>query len=120
MHSIKLKIGQNEHKFNFGLRFLGELLDEAEMGVEEVVEKLQSNPFKMIPLIMFVSAKYGAKSEKKDIGMDYDGFVDYMDENGGLGQPSVKEFITAFVDSLTSGVPNVEEQVVDEEEAKKK
>lgn len=118
--TIKLAIGQKEMTFNFGLRFMGELLDEANMGIDEVVDKFQKNPFKMIPLIMYVSAKHGAGADGKEFEMNFGQFVDFLDNNGGIGQESVITFMKRFVENLTAGVPKTEEDQVDDEEAKKK
>ena len=41
--------GKNEFEFFFGLSFLGEFLDEQNITLEQIDEKLNRNPFKFIP-----------------------------------------------------------------------
>ena len=113
----KINIGGEERGFSFGLGFLGELLEDTDLTIEEIGEKMQKNPFKWIPTIMYHSVKY--HDESKDIPLVYTkaDVVDWIDEIG-IASEQVTLFMKSFIESLTKGVPN--EEPVKEGSAKKK
>ena len=105
MNSIKLKIHNREIEFIFGLAFMGEVLETLDMSIDEVVKKLDKNPFLTIPTLMFISSK----SAKEEIGEEVDftprELINWIDESGGLGQDAVVKFLNTFTASLTKNVP---------------
>ncbi len=116
---IALNIGNKKLNCSLGLGFLGELLDATDMGIEEIGEKMQKNPFKLIPLMIYNSAKYAAELDGKEFDMTLRDVVQLLDANGGLGNKEVVRFIQKWTESMTKDVPD-EEAVEDSKDVKKK
>ena len=66
MNTVKITIGNKEIEFAFGLGFLGAALEDMDLGVDEVQGKIQKNPFKIVPLLMYHSAKYAQERVGKE------------------------------------------------------
>lgn len=105
MKQITLNIGSKERVFYFGLGFLGNLLEKTGVQLHEIDEKIQGNPFKWMPEIMYHSLAYGYI--RKNENPDFDGFdvADWIDEDGGFDSKNVVSFFTAFKQSLVKDVP---------------
>ena len=116
---ITLKIGDKELLCSLGLGFLGELLDSTGLSIDEVVEKLNKNPFKTVPLLIYHSAKYGAESKELTFTMSLSDIIDLIDDNGGLANPEVTRFLQTWTKSMTKDVP-VEEALGEEGTSQKK
>lgn len=117
MNNITLKIAERELDFSFGLGFLGELFEETDLSINEVVEKLNKNPFKMIPTLMYYSSAYALKRQGKEVDFTLYDFTDWIDESGGVGNPNTKIFLNAFTESMTKNIPKTD---VDKDASKKK
>jgi hypothetical protein len=104
---MRLTINGKELEFTFGMGFLGELLDETDLSLDEVLLKFDKNPFKFIPLCMYVSTKYAYELKGKKIDFDRHTLVKWIEADGGLtdDNKSVIEFTKAFSDSLFKNVP---------------
>ena len=61
MNYLKLKINGNDYTFSFGLGFLGDLLAELDLQLDELMPLIHKNPYKFIPLMMFRSSEYWNK-----------------------------------------------------------
>lgn len=109
MKKINLTIGGKNYTYWFGLGFIGELLDETGLDIQEVFSKVQKNPFKYLPKMMYLSAKYGANREGKEFEPKNEFyFVDLIEVEGGftaIGEGNVKAFLEAFILSITKDVP---------------
>lgn len=103
--TITLKFPKKELKCSLGLMFLGELLDAANLSIEEVGEKMQKNPFKLIPLMMFTSARVEAELKGDDFEMTQSDVIQLLESDGGIGSDNVTKFVNAFTKSMTGGVP---------------
>lgn len=114
---IKLKIKDKEVVCVFGLGFLGECLENLDLSVVEIGEKLDKNPFKWIPTLMYESTLYYNDGKldfsKKDL-------IKWLDEDGTAGKQALNDFLQAFMSSLTKDVPKQEQVEVVEEQPKKK
>lgn len=110
MNKVKITLHKTQFEFHFGLGFLGELLDSLDMGIDEVMESINKNPFKTIPIIMHSSAKYSAKRNEKEFNYTIYDFIDYIDADGGIAAKSVDKFLTAFTNSMVKDVPKEEEK----------
>ena len=51
MNKATLKISKKEFHFSFGLGFLGELLDNLDLSIDQVGDKITKNPFKLCAFI---------------------------------------------------------------------
>jgi hypothetical protein len=109
MNKVKIKFDKISVEFHFGLGFLGELLDSVEMGIDEVMEAIGKNPFKIIPIIMHSSASYNAKRKGEEFKYTIYSFIDLIDENGGIAGKPVQLFLEAFTNSMTQDVPKESE-----------
>ncbi len=119
MNYIKLKLGGKERGFKFGLGFLGEAIKNLGFSITDLDEELNKNPFKVIPELMYQSALYNCMRANETPDFDKFSFVDWIDEEGGLGSDVVKEFLEGFTRSMTKDVPK-EEAVEGDDSAKKK
>ena len=111
-----IKFGSNEFEFFFGLSFLGEFLEEQKISLNDIDEKLNTNPFKFLPTLMYASYKHNLERNGKNVKLKYYNFVDVLEENGGFNSEQIQEFMQAFTKSLTSGV----EQENNNDSSKKK
>lgn len=104
---MKLKINGKDLEFSFGLGFLGELLDETGKDMNEVLEALDKNPYKFIPLTMFVSCKYAYESKGQKIDFNKYQFFAWIDADGGLTDEnqSAITFMEELTKSLFKDVP---------------
>ena len=119
MNVVRIKIADQEIDFAFGLGFLGEALDELNISINDIQDKLTRNPFKIVPSLMYHSAKYAKFRKKEDGGFTHDEMIDLIDSGGGVSQPGVILFLQSFTSSLIKGVP-VDETPEPQVEVKKK
>lgn len=105
MNNITLKIADRELEFSFGLGFLGELFDETGLDIHEVAKKVTTNPFKMVPLLMYYSSAYALRRAGKEVDYTVYDFIDWLDESGGIGNPNTNVFLKAFTQSMIKNVP---------------
>lgn len=110
---MTLEVNGQELEFSFGLGFLGELLDELDMGIDEVLQGFNTNPYKYIPTAMYMSAKYSKKRKGEDF-VDKYVFFDWIDADGGLTDKnkSAVKFVQEFTASLFKDVPKEDDKEV--------
>lgn len=111
--SIKLKINGKEIEFGFGLRFVGELIESTGLTLDEIVVKSRSNPFKMIPTMMYLSALHSKDRRGEEIDFTEIELADMIDDSGGINQDSIVKFLSKFTDSLLKDVPKTPESKED-------
>ena len=104
---MKLDINGKQLEFAFGMGFLGELLEETNIDLEEFLIRFDKNPFKYIPICMYVSAKYAYEAKGTKIDFTKYNLIDWLELDGGLtdANKSVLEFTKAFSNSLFKNVP---------------
>ena len=106
MNEIKLKIDGKEYVFTIGLGFLGELLEETNLSLDEIVPKMIKNPFKWIPLAMFHSAKYSCELEGIDVDFSIKSILKGIEnEKGGINCSQTLDFMRALNKSMISNTP---------------
>ena len=72
--AIEIVVNEKTLKCSFGLGFLGECLENLDLSVVQIGEKLDKNPFKWIPTLMYECIKYS-----KDIDFTIDDLLcDYI------------------------------------------
>jgi hypothetical protein len=103
-----ITVHKTKFNFHFGMGFLGELLDDLDTDIEGVMEKVNKNPFKMIPIIMFGAAKYGFERKDEECKYTLYDFIDFIDADGGIQAKSVQKFLEAFTNSVIKDVPKEE------------
>lgn len=110
MSIVKIEIGGKDRDFSFGLAFFGEALEHFDMDVTELGLKLQNNPFKYQPLIMFISAKHALELQGKEVDFSSSDVVSWIEnEDGGIRCEKVQQFDKAFAESLMKNVPKENE-----------
>lgn len=105
MNKLTLTINKDKVDFRFGLGFLGKALEELNLSIDEIGNKLSLNPFMYAPKLMFYSYEYAMIRDGKTDIKDYNDFVDGLDEDGSFANGNVEKFLSAFTDSLTKDVP---------------
>lgn len=88
--------------------FLGDFLDEVDLTIEEVGNKMQRNPFKLLPKMIFISARSEAEISGEEFDHTLKDVVKMIEDDGGISSPQVTKFITKWTDSMTGGVPKSE------------
>ena len=99
--AIEIVVNERTLKCSFGLGFLGECLENLDLSVFEIGEKLDKNPFKWIPVLMFESIKYSG-----DVDFTIKDLIEWLDNEDG--KVTMNKFLLAFVDSLKKDVPKQE------------
>ena len=97
--------------------FLGDFLEEVDLSLEEVGEKMQKNPFRLLPKMIYISARSEAEILSKDFDMTLKDVIELIEADGGIASPQVTKFINEWTKSLTNGVP---ESPAEEGDGKKK
>ncbi len=115
MKQIELELGGEKRTFYFGLGFLGNLIEKENLSFEEIDQKLASNPFKWIPLIMYYSCAWGFNRKNENTPFDVFDITEWIDE-AGIESAVVVDFFQAFRQSLVKDVPPTN----DKKQAKKK
>jgi hypothetical protein len=102
--AIEIVVNEKTLKCSFGLGFLGECLENLDLSVVQIGEKLDKNPFKWIPVLMYESIKYN-----KDVEFTIDDLIEWLDNEEG--KATMNSFLLAFIDSLRKDVPKQESTV---------
>ena len=107
MNSIIIDFGGQERGFKFGTWVIGELISDLHCSVEQVDKLLADNPIKVIPMLLFLSAKLYCKKEKQVIDFDVLDVHDWIADEGGLVSEKVVQILKAFNESTSKDVPEV-------------
>lgn len=110
---ITVTLKGNNYKCDFGLGFLGNVIEQLDTGIYELAEKVEKNPFLWLPRLMYHSIKYSNENiefSEKDLIQMIDDTPNGFNECG--------KFNTAFIKSLNPNLP--QEVIEDANEPKKK
>lgn len=99
MKEIDITVNNRTLKCKFGLGFLGECLENLNLNVFEIGKKLDDNPFKWIPTLMFESINYA----NDNIDFTKEDLINWLDNPEG--NKEMAKFLNAFVQSLNKDVP---------------
>jgi len=106
MKQITLNIGGQDRVFYFGLGFLGNLIEKSGVAMHEIDAKIQENPFKWMPEIMYHSVAFGFIRQNQEIPFTTFEVADWIDADGGFDSKVVISFFEAFRQSLVKDVPS--------------
>ena len=121
MNEIKLTIGGKAYVFTLGLGFLGELLEETNLSLDELIPKMIRNPFKWVPVAMFQSAKYSCELEGIEIDFTAKLILEGLsNEKGGINCKQTLAFMAALNKSLTHNIPVEDDEPEISDDEKKK
>ena len=112
-----ITVHKTKFDFRFGIGFLGRLLKRVDLDIQELLQEVSKNPFDMIPVIMYESAKYGFDRKGEEFNYTVYDFIDFIDADGGIQSKSIERFLKAFTDSIMEDVPK-EENVSTEKKIK--
>jgi hypothetical protein len=105
MNKVNIKLGETLIEFRFGLGFMGQLLESLDCSIDEVMTRLQKNPFKLIPTMMYESHNYSCYRNGEEVKYTEINFLEMLEESGGLASDGFGLFIKAFTDSMSKDVP---------------
>lgn len=107
---MKLNINGQELEFKLGVGYLGELIDETGKSLEDVLSGIDTNPFKYVPIAMYVSAKYALERKGDPVTFNRYTFIDWIEADGGITDKnkSAIKFLTELNKDLTKDVPITE------------
>ena len=108
MNSVNIELNGKKLKCVFGLGFLGECLENLDLTVTQIGEKLDKNAFKYVPILMYESVKYNiVENEGKEIDFTLKDLISWFDDDDDpFGK--MNQFVIAFVKSVTKNVPKEE------------
>lgn len=102
MSKIKLTIDKKELEFYCGLGFLGDLLENQDISVDNIGLLIAKNSFKYVPLFMYESILHGYKRNNKEIDFSLYDFIDMIQRDGGFGHPIVNKYLLRYTNTLKS------------------
>lgn len=117
MNSIKIEFAGKERGFTFGLYVLGELLEYYDTDIVGFGEKMQKNPFKVIPVVLYQGHAFDLKINKQPVDVTLEDVALWADE--GYGDGRVDRIIGVLMDSMRKNVPGLAE-AMDDKDGKKK
>lgn len=103
MNKVVLKFGPQVFTAKFGIGFIGRYLEKRGQSIDEMFKDFQSNPFAVVPEMMYNSVKEGTEGFE----LSQSDFEDLIDEDGGISSKQLEVFITAFTKSITVNSPDL-------------
>jgi hypothetical protein len=116
MNKLDIEVGKRRFTCSFGLGFLGECLENLDLSITDIGDKLDKNPFRWIPILMYESIKY----PKDELDFSKGDLIEWLDNDGDKGTKTMNSFVVAFLNSLTKNVPKEETEQVKGEQDKGK
>ena len=107
-NKVEIKVDGENKTFWLGMGAIGLYLDNVKKDgivLDNLIERLQENPFSVVPRLMYFCYAYGFVRQGKNVDITPYIVSEWIDENGGLSGTIFKEFIDAFTKSLSQGVP---------------
>ena len=104
MSKLNVEIGKKKFVCSFGLGFLGDCLEDLDLSITEIGEKLDKNPFKWVPILMYESIKYS----NNELDFTKEDLIEWLDNDDAKGVKTMNTFVLTFLTSLTKNVPKDE------------
>lgn len=118
MKEVKLTINKNKVTLPLGLGFLGDCLENLDLSIKELCDKLDKNPFKWIPTIMHESYKHKCYLDDVEVVITLNEFVKFL--NNETGTKTMRKFLLAFTEFLFKDVPKQDADTQDKQSDSKK
>lgn len=115
MNKTTITLKGNTITLLFGTWVVGELIERG-FELEKIQEHIAKNPFKFIPLLVYLGA-VNATEEKDLNAYKLNDFYGWVDEVKGFSSKEVEKVLKCFTNSVTYGVKKKTEAVVTEEKA---
>lgn len=100
-----ISVGDQSIEFRFGLAFVGEYIEKMGMTADEIDEKLEENPFKYVPALMYESYSFAFRVREEVPKMNFYEFCDMIDDHGGVQSEFVRSFLNGFTESFGVDLP---------------
>ena len=101
---LTLEMGGQPRTFHFGTGFLGNCLETLGVSFQELFEKMQSNPYKIVPVMMFESYKFNLWMEDKEPDCTQKDFIRWISEEPDTDEGPMNVWVTAYMNSRTKHV----------------
>lgn len=101
MTKFELTIDKKVINFNVGIGFLGTYQKKHNIGIDEIIQNVEINPWHYIPSLMYESALYAdekIKFSERDL-------IDMIDNDGSFANSAYLEFTKRFINCLSQDVP---------------
>ena len=101
----EIEFGGEMRTFYFGLGFLGLYVEKTDNPLDNLLEDVQKNPFKVIPDLMYYSLLYGFIRQEIAPPFNRYDVIDWIDEEGGVGGEKILKFMELLGDSMNPNLP---------------
>jgi len=99
----KIEINGRNLECSFGLGFLGECLENLNLAYYEIGDKVDKNPYKWLPILIYESAKY----PDKELDFELKDLIEWLDNSEGTD--IIAKFFKEFLNSFNKDVPKSKE-----------
>jgi hypothetical protein len=119
MNQIEFKIGGENRRFNFGLKFLGDVLSHFNTDMGGFGELIDKNPFQTRPAILYFAHCASVQRNQKPVNFTLEDVIEWVDEiDNGISNPNVIQAVELVLESVKRHLPSNTES--DGQESKKK
>lgn len=102
--NAQLEIGGKKRTFWFGVGFMRLLFSNTGITMDNLSEQVTSNPFKVLPEMLFYSLKYGYDRVEADLDFTIYDVQEWIDDAGGFDS----ELVTGFMNELNKQYANTD------------
>ena len=103
---LELVLGGKKRKFTFGILFLGRLLERKEFDdYNDLILKIQSNPFKYTHLAMYESLLNTCEKYNKKIDFTLKDVIEWVEDDYLQGAPKFMQFVHTFLGTNDNKTP---------------
>tara|TARA_R110000772_G_scaffold37589_3_gene89201 strand:- start:10807 stop:11175 length:369 start_codon:yes stop_codon:yes gene_type:complete len=104
-NKAEIEFGGEKRTFYFGLGFLGLFIDKTNCTLSSLESDIQTNPFKVLPQLMYYSLLYGYLRKDDTPPFTQFDIVDWMDAEGGVNGKGILEFMSGVSSSMNPKLP---------------
>lgn len=97
-------------EFHFGIGFLVSLTENTGLELQDIGERMEMGDVSVYQKLIYYSRLYSVQRSRKEVNFDMYDINDLIDDNGGVLGDFVKDFATAFLESLQKDVPLQEDK----------
>ena len=106
MNQIDFNIGGENRRFNFGLKFLGDVLRHFDTDMGGFGELIDKNPFQTRPAILYFAHLASVQRNNKPVTFTLDDVIDWVDEmDQGISNPNVIQAVELVLESVKRHLP---------------
>lgn len=118
MNQIEFNIGGENRRFNFGLKFLGDILNHFDTDMGGFGELIDKNPYHTRPAILYFAHLASVQRNQKPVTFTLEDVIYWVDEmENGISNPNVVQAVQLVLESVTRHLPK---QTENDDDSKKK